>query len=116
MKIFTMAKKFIIISPDSSEGTLSKLKNILPVTLLSFVGAGAIHFYQTSKQEVVDNVPMDTITMKAVPMAANVQSECVAQIIQEPNLALWFLAGSLIAIGIGLLFTMANNWKNNKRK
>ncbi|MBT3416800.1 helix-turn-helix domain-containing protein [Candidatus Woesearchaeota archaeon] len=112
MKIFTIAKKFIIISPDSSERTLSKLKNILPVTLLSFIGAGAIHFYQTSKQGAMDIIASDIPAMKIVPMAGkSAASECVAPITQEPNLALWFLAGALIAIGAGSLFAIANNFK-----
>jgi|TARA_Y100000034_G_scaffold6965_1_gene7681 DNA-binding transcriptional ArsR family regulator len=102
MLVYKLAKKYIIISPDSSEGTLSKLKNILPITLLSLVGSGAVYLYQKTKfiasdtqlkatesfaevgrKTITDNIPTQTI------------SDCT---IPEPNYALWFLGGTLFII------------------
>jgi len=114
MKIFTLAKKFIIISQDSSENTLSKLKSLLPVTILSFVGAGIVHFYQKS-QLITDNIlggaetiSRDTLTEtvgKALPMGET-PTKIVSVVTAEPNLALWFLTGSLFAIILVLAFNL----------
>ena len=114
MKIFTLAKKFIIISQDSSENTLSKLKSLLPVTILSFVGAGIVHFYQKSKlttENILDGaetISRDTFTEtvgKALPIEET-STEIVSAVTTEPNLALWFLTGSLFAIILVLAFNL----------
>lgn len=110
MRVFTLAKKYIIISPGKS--SLKQLKGILPVTLISVIGAGMVHLYQKSKITAfgaADALSRDPLVFeeagKALPMAngvatgaMNTVSECAAPIVSEPNLAVWFLAGSLLAI------------------
>ncbi|MBT6995533.1 helix-turn-helix domain-containing protein [Candidatus Woesearchaeota archaeon] len=115
MKIFTLAKKFIVISPDSSEDTLSKLKSLLPVTVLSFVGAGIVHLYQKSRivTGVISKESFVETAGKVIPQAdkivegdANVIPETISTLSQEPNLALWFLAGSLLSIVLVFTFNL----------
>ena len=130
MLVYKLAKKYIIISPDSSENSLSKLKNLLPVTLLSVVGSGLVYLWQKSKMgmfrateasstfsEATKNTARDAvgkllpgaeIAGKAVPGAdplTNLTTEVISQTV-EPNLALWFLSGSLFVILVFLLFSL----------
>jgi DNA-binding transcriptional ArsR family regulator len=116
MLVYKLAKKYIIISPDNSENSLSKLKSLLPVTLLSLVGSGAIYLWQKSQigfariatdTEAAKTVFQETAG-KAVPgadVATNLTSDIITQTI-GPNLALWFLAGSLFVILVFLLFSL----------
>ena len=116
MRVFTLAKKYIIISPEkSSKSTLKQLKGLLPVTLISVIGAGLIHLFQRSKTSMVArDETFNAITEQATEAAGkqvadagtnlltnatNLPTETLA----EPNLALWFLLGSLFAIVITLV-------------
>ncbi len=105
MRIFTLAKKFIIISPDSDKSTLSKLKDLLPVTLLSFIGAGIIKIYQ-SKKYLATNKAADALNEMAAKTFTNMTQTQTT--LQEPNYALWFLAGSLFVIILTFLFRLKN--------
>jgi DNA-binding transcriptional ArsR family regulator len=106
MLVYKLAKKYIIISPDSSEGTLSKLKNILPITLLSLVGSGAVYLYQKTKF-IASDVKFKA-TESAITMGKKIAEESDPQeiLIQEPNFALWFLAGSLFIISSIFLISL----------
>lgn len=118
MRVFTLAKKYIIISPGNS--SLKQLKGLLPVIIISLIGAGLIHLYQSVKftsLSSANTIVKDTITQeatgKAYPLAdqavmglTNTTSECLAPITSEPNLAIWFLAGSLLAIILVLAFSL----------
>ncbi len=100
MKIFTLAKKFIVISPDSSENTLSKLKSLLPVAVLSFVGAGLIKLFVKPT-----TIEIPTTTAGKVLPGQIVEPTTVTL---DPNLALWFLGGSLFVLILTFLFTLRN--------
>jgi DNA-binding transcriptional ArsR family regulator len=110
MLVYKLAKKYIIISPDTSESSLSKLKGLLPVTFLSLIGSGAIYLYQKSKaitlkaigETTADNT-LATVSSKGIEaptsMAADSAQEAIPEVIAtEPNFALWFLTGSLFVI------------------
>lgn len=129
MLVYRLAKKYIVISPDTSSSALSKLKNLLPITLLSLVGSGLIYLYQKTKpiktmvfegggevvsdasQKVVDNAAMDMIagaegSGQVVDAVANATSQVVT--LPEPNYALWFLVGSLFVI---ILIFLINSFR-----
>ena len=123
MRVFTLAKKYIIISPGKS--SLKQLKGMIPVALISFIGAGLIHLYQNAKfaaLNAADIIPRDNIMQEAADKVApsmdyttteagELASECISPIATEPNLAIWFLAGSLLAI---ILVLTTNLIKKNK--
>ena len=117
MKIFTLAKKFIIISPGSQENTLSKLKSLLPVTILSFVGAGFIHLYQKSKiatLNIESAIERDALSQEVAGKVVPTMDQAVIEVtntasetlVSEPNIALWFLAGSLLSIALVFTFNL----------
>lgn len=98
MPVYKLAKKFIIIAPSDSESTLSKLKNILPVTLISLVGAGIIYLFQKSR--------VSLMAYEAKTEDLGTQAISGATQITEPNYALWFLIGSLFVILLIFLFNL----------
>jgi predicted ArsR family transcriptional regulator len=114
MLVYKLAKKYIIIAPDSSENNLSKLKNLLPVTLLSLVGSGIIYLWQKSQiftsksSRIMSDFTAQEAVGKALPgaeQAANLTQEVVTQVI-PPNYALFFLMGSLFVIFVILMLTL----------
>ena len=117
MRIFTLAKKYIIISPEKT--SVKKLKGILPITIISVIGAGLIHLFQYSRTSTANR--MESINPLADQgMMAKTASDAaeqtlnnttqITQIVQEPNTALWFLAGALFAI---ILVFITNKIKKN---
>ncbi len=131
MLVYKLAKRYIIISPENSETNLSKLKSLLPVTLLSVVGSGLVYLWQKSQMglfrateassafsESAKNTAQDAagkllpgaetagkIAAPGTDPLTNLTTEVVSQTI-EPNLALWFLSGSLFVILVFLLFSI----------
>ena len=114
MLVYKLAKRYIIISPDSSENNLSKLKTLLPVTLISLVGSGIIYLWQKTKfislkttSDLAGQASEEAVG-KALPgsdAAANLTQEVITQAV-PPNYALFFLIGSLFVILMLLLFTL----------
>ena len=113
MLVYKLAKKYIIIAPDSSENSLSKLKNLLPVTLLSLVGSGIIYLWQKSQSFAIKGIDtlngaQTEVAGKALPgadQAADLALDVATQSI-EPNYALFFLVGSLFVILILLILSL----------
>lgn len=115
MLVYKLAKKYIIISPDNSETSLSKLKSLLPVTLLSLMGSGAIYLWQNAKLSSTkligaasDSVMQETAMGKAIPgteQVADLTQEVIIQTV-PPNYAIFFLMGSLSVILFIFLFSL----------
>ena len=118
MRLFTLAKKYIIIAPSKSKTSLKQLKGLLPVALISVIGAGLISLFQRSKAlgivnedstfDSITKPTMETLAKQAADsgMTENVISNATnlpPQTFTEPNIALWFLLGSLFAIVLTLI-------------
>jgi DNA-binding transcriptional ArsR family regulator len=112
---YKLANKYIIIAPKSTYGIKEKLRSILPVALLLAVGAGFVQVFSNmfGKSFAAESVARDTAPLAAktmaesAPLAAELAQEVVPTLINEttksPNIALWFLAGAFVALGIYLL-------------
>lgn len=123
MRVFTLAKKYIIIAPSKSKTSLKQLKGLLPVAIISVIGAGLIALFQKSKTTLLDsgqniaaNIPETagkTLAEEATKQTTDAIANNITQIpqtIQELNIALWFLLGSLFAI---ILVFIINKIKKN---
>ena len=123
---YKLANKYIIIAPKSTHGIKEKLKSILPVALLSGVAASTIPFFRKITQSTTSaafeaapaafepalgKAARDTLQEAAAeaPLAIEPAAQTIAQ--AEPNLAIWFLAGSLITI---LLFILVE-WIRSRK-
>ena len=124
---YKLANKYIIIAPKTTYGIKEKLKSILPVSLLALIGAGFIQMYtkyfratgiQTSdygaepvmeaavaSKAVVENV-MEAAADEGARAIIEEAPEVVNVVQAEPNLALWFLFGSLFVIVLVVIFEL----------
>lgn len=105
MAIYQLAKKFIIIAPSDSENALSKLKSLLPITLIAFVGSGLIYLFQKTKSFATAKVN-ENIATGAEEMANQITVGASQLTISEPNYALWFLIGSISTILLVYFFSL----------
>lgn len=95
---YKLANKYIIIAPKHVSGLKEKLKGILPA-LIATLGISAII---KIVQNLTPTLPMqaaESMAADAAPeMAMKVAQEAPAPLVQQPNIALWFLVGSLAAL------------------
>lgn len=104
---YRLANKYIIIAQKKTFGIKEKLKAILPVALIALGTAGIIQLASkyisrgsigiTQKSAFAERAATDQI---AAPMMVQ-----TAEVLKEPNLALWFLAGALFALLIYLMIS-----------
>jgi predicted transcriptional regulator len=82
MDLYKIAKKFIVISPGDYKGIKEKLKTIIPVVLISGVGAILVRYFSklTIGFEKVGEIGSVGITRAT------------------PNYALWFFAGCIFSL------------------
>lgn len=112
---YKLANKYIIIAPKKVSGLKQALKNILPVGLI-ILGISAIikiaekySFWKEASAAgemaagEVMKASARNIADEAMLEAAPMLAEAPRQVISKPDIALWFLIGSLATIVIYLL-------------
>ena len=108
---YRIANKLIIISPAKrTEGFLNKLKELLPLGMIAVAAAGAIQLYSKLSAPSVlwaqKAMAVNTMAMEAAERAAPIAAPPI-ETAPEPNIALWFLTGSVfimvVYIVLGLL-------------
>tara|TARA_Y100000310_G_scaffold185581_1_gene185673 strand:+ start:927 stop:1556 length:630 start_codon:yes stop_codon:yes gene_type:complete len=120
---YKLANKYIIIAPKKVSGLREKLKGILPVGIIA-VGISAVLKFATMfttkaslaatasfdeelmVERVVDNAApeMAQLTQKMEPALSGCYS-------LHPDIALWFLIGSLSAILIYIIVLLIKEWR-----
>ena len=115
---YKLANKYIIIAPKNITGIKQKLRNILPVGLITLGAAALLQIFSSSISKSSENLMiaksavMDESAI-SMPLAAQKSAdvaEMAAPIVAEKvyllpeNIALWFLIGALFALGIYLLW------------
>ena len=94
---YKLANKYIIIAPKAISGLKEKLKGILPAALAALGISAVIKLMQSASQVVPTMETAESLAADAAPeMAMKVAQE--APIIQQPDIALWFLIGSMAAL------------------
>ena len=110
---YTLSNKSIIISPKSQRVS-SKLKTILPVAIISGIGAIIIrqYFLATQTIRLAGDQALKTFAESAPIASANDAAQITIEqgnfFFTQPHTAwVWFLSGALLAI---LIFTILN-WR-----
>jgi DNA-binding transcriptional ArsR family regulator len=105
---YTLANKYILISPEREAGLKERLKTFFPVSVILLAAAGAVQIISAPQfqlrylakqaQPEVFAVGRDAAegTFMSIPSAASQNT--------PPNIALWFLIGSFATLGLYLLF------------
>ena len=99
---YKLANKYIIIAPRNVSGLREKLRGILPVAGIVLGISAVIKIVQDftaksmfgaeAKVAVATDIAMESTTL-AAPMLAQ-----EAPVAQQPDIALWFLIGSIVTI------------------
>lgn len=130
---YKLANKLIIIAPKNTSGLKEKLKSLLPVGIISVGIAWVIQLYSSSsfgasKQEmtmvfannrVADQVATKALSQDMAEASTQVASQEIAPALiqtsqaSEPNIALWFLLGSICTI---LIMVIIDIIKNKRKK
>lgn len=107
---YKLANKYIIIAPQHVSGLKEKLRGILPVGLI-IAGLGLVlKLWQNYSNQTELATVSSKALMESAPMA-----EAAAPVLQEmalqsrlstPDLALWFLAGGIVALLLYVLITL----------
>jgi DNA-binding transcriptional ArsR family regulator len=119
---YKLANKYIIIAPRKVSGLRQALKNVLPVGIIA-LGISAVIKIMSSftsrtgsfaAESLQKTAPMleQAVMMDAAPLAQEIGGNCLPQITtSQPDIALWFLVGSLSAIVIYLLIIIIKEWR-----
>ena len=123
---YKLANKYIIIAPRKVSGLRQALKNVLPVGIIA-LGISAVIKIMTSftsrtgsfaAENLQKTAPMleqataDQVMAEAIPLAQEIGGNCLPQITySQPDIALWFLVGSLSAIVIYLIIIILKEWR-----
>ena len=112
---YKLANKYIIITPKKVTGIMGKLKNILPIGLITLGIAGVIQFLPKLMPKfgaVQEAAPMlakravEEVEFDVIPVAAEVVRTSFTQ---YPGL--WFLLGAVFVLIVYLIMFW---WKNRK--
>ena len=102
---YKLANKYIIIAPKHVSGLKEKLKGILPAAIAALGISAVIKLVQSLSQtavpamETMESAAADTTSIAMKTAAAQI----APQVVEQPNIALWFLVGSLAALLIYLV-------------
>ena len=94
VNIYKVAKKLIVIAPKGTNNIKDKLKEILPVAIISGV-AGILINYYTKIQSQIPQLKGTAERALAAPSLQNVQTI---------NYGLWFIVGAIFAIIVYLIW------------
>ncbi|MBT3720924.1 helix-turn-helix transcriptional regulator [archaeon] len=109
---YSLSNKYVIIAPKKSSKIFDKLKDFLPIVLISGLASLVIKYFSEANLKI-SNIAAgrstDLIQNEfAESMALDVATKSVEPTLSfVPNydLALWFLAGSLFAILLSFIYT-----------
>jgi len=129
---YKLANKFIIIAPRETTGIRDALRKILPIGLITVIGAAIIEFINSflassgavmSKSfEAANTAAMERAAAPAL-MAADTATQAVAEVAPDvarnianssiwQHISIWFLLGGLTVMILYLLFEII---KNNRK-
>ena len=98
---YSLANKYILISPKPVKGLKSKLKDVLPAILVLLASTGILRLGYSALQNMRQ---AETAKMpRQMALDATVQSTGMVQSATE--ITLWFLAGGLFAFAVYILIS-----------
>lgn len=113
INIYTLARKYIVIAPSGAKGIKNQLRNILPVTLISF-GISAALYTLSRFQEATKETILKTVDLAA---EASIASAAIPPTVQQAfnlgQFSIYFFLGSIFAI---LIYVIINIIRDNKTK
>jgi DNA-binding transcriptional ArsR family regulator len=120
---YKLANQYIIIAPKKTYGIKEKLKSILPVGIITIIGAGVLEFYSriTSSVKTMETTPLVASRQMVEEIGIQEMSDSTALTAEEiiitstPNYALWFFIGGVTVIISYIIIELIKLKINNKR-
>jgi len=116
---YQLSNKYVIIAPKKSSKVFEKLKDFLPVVLISSLAAVVIKYFSSNLGTFSakgNMMAIESATYGGAERVADAAAEPMAQSIQtvssNQDLALWFLIGSLFALLVSFIWT---TWIKKKK-
>ncbi len=103
MPLYQLAKKYIIISPDTSKNNLSKLKTLLPIAILSIAASGAIYLFNKTKAFGSEKMMASS---SDIAISQGYKYICPNTYSHDATFALTFLSGAFFVIIIAALLRL----------
>ncbi|HIH41366.1 TPA: helix-turn-helix transcriptional regulator [Candidatus Woesearchaeota archaeon] len=94
---YSLSNKYVVIAPKKSAGIASRLKEFLPVVFIMGAASLAVQFLSSQNNPAPAALKTEMLAAEADMAAAAIQS--------GPNYALWFLAGSIMALLVYFVWT-----------
>ncbi|MEK6905129.1 MAG: helix-turn-helix domain-containing protein [Nanoarchaeota archaeon] len=110
---YKLANKYIIIAPQHISGLKEKLKGIFPVALAVLGISAVIKLIQNTSQAVPRLEAAGSLAADAAPEIAMKLAREAPTIQQQPDIALWFLIGSMAAL---LIYVIVDIVKEKMKK
>lgn len=112
INIYTLARKYIVIAPTGAKGIKTQLKNILPVTIISF-GISAILYIISKFQTKTQSFALKTagLAQEASIASAAIPPTSAQQAFNLGLFSIYFFLGSVFAILIYLTVSMVRESK-----
>ncbi len=102
---YSIANKYIIIAPKTTESLANKLRRILPVFAIVAATGLAIQFIGNAAQKTAAQAAYKTAESAGVLAQEAQQAAMPAQ--QQPSIAMWFAIGALFALIVYLVYDVA---------
>ena len=109
---YMLSNKYVIIAPRKVSAIFEKLKEFLPVVIISGLATVGVKYFFMPKPELSAAPMMQVAEGTSGDLAVNAAGASLkmavetAPVASEPNIALWFLIGCMFSIVLYLLISM----------
>lgn len=113
---YMLSNKYVIIAPRKSTAIFEKLKEFLPVVILSGIATYGVNYFFMPKPTQPESFGLMIAAEEGVQDAAGASLKMAAEsipVVNEPNIALWFLIGCIFSAVAYLLISIIRKKKDN---
>ncbi len=110
---YKLANKYIIIAPQKVSGLREKLKGILPIAGLMVLGSAIIKVIQEGWLEGTAAMEK-AVVMEAEDLSSRAAAQYAPAVASQPDIAAWFLIGSLAILILYLLLSAIMEYLRKK--
>lgn len=109
---YMLSNKYVIIAPKKSTALFEKLKEFLPVVLISGLATLGVKYFFMAKPTLFVAQLMESGADKAAETSLKLAADAApVAAASEPNIAMWFMIGCVFASVLYLLITVIRHRK-----
>ena len=115
---YKLANKYIIIAPKRAQltGLKKRLGSLLPVGLITLVGAGVMHLAQIMQVDGdTAQVATQSMRIESAPDAAVMVAADAVEYTADPAIMIWYLAGAATVVVVYIIVELVRWWFERRR-